>query len=150
MNTGIKIAAFTLAAIIIILLGLLIFVPGVKSPTLPPACTASCDLVVTLPHAGEIVSSPLAVEGIVTDGGWFFEGSFPIKILDSDGSVIGSGTAQALSDWTSTGTVPFSASIVFTVPSMDSAGTGTIVFTSDNPSGSQPNQRSVSVPIQFK
>jgi hypothetical protein len=160
-----KTVAIGLAAIIVVLLAIVVFVPAAKSPSLsemqsaassaagagascqPPAVVSSDGhLSVSLPHPGDVVDSPVAIEGTVTGGGWFFEGSFPVEVLDSDGNVIGKGTAKALSDWTSTGTVPFAASIAFTGTR---AATGTIVFRNDNPSGLPQNGQSLSVPIAF-
>ena len=140
MNRTIKIIAIVLGVIIVILIGVLIFVHPAKGPTITQG------LQISLPQANAIVTSPAAIEGTVTGGGWFFEASFPIKILDSDGTVLGQGTAQALSDWMSTGTVPFSASIPFTTPH---DATGTIVFSKDNPSGAPENDMSFSIPISF-
>src|SRR5579862_8066278 len=115
----IKILAIALGVVIVAMLALLIFVQPAKSPTVQkPVAVMSPDgrVSVTLPQPGDDVASPVAIEGSVTGGGWFFEGSFPIKILNADGKTIGHGTAQALSDWMSTGTVPFSASILFATP----------------------------------
>jgi Immunoglobulin-like domain of bacterial spore germination len=153
-----KIIAIVLGIVVVVLLGVLIFVPTAKGPatsSMPsgqsapsPGATVSADghLRIDLPDANDVISSPVAIEGTVTGGGWFFEGSFPIKVLDADGAIIGQGTAQALSDWISTGTVPFSASITFTAPHYAS---GTILFENDNPSGAPQNARSLSVPVRF-
>jgi hypothetical protein len=140
------ILAVVLAVIIVVLLGLLIFVKPVQGPTISRAENLQVDL----PQPNAVVSSPVAIEGSVTGGGWFFEGSFPVKVLSGDGKVIGTGTAQALSDWTSTGTVPFSASVLFTAPSSSYGVTGTILFANDNPSGLPGSAKSFSVPIRFK
>lgn len=154
MKTFLIVLAAFLAAVIIGLFGVLIFWKPAQAPSqsvdvrnYPPLVSADGHLQVDLPHANGLISSPVAIEGNVIGGGWFFEASFPIKVLDGDGAVLGSGTAQALSDWTSTGTVPFSASVVFTAPH---SATGTIVFVNDNPSGLPANQKSLSVPVEFK
>ena len=144
-----KILTAVLGVVIVMLLGILIFVQPSKRPTTTPATpivSADGHLSVMMPHPGDAVNSPIAIEGTVAGGEWFFEASFPIKVLDGDGSVIGQGTAQALSNWTSTGTVPFSASISFTAPRYV---TGTILLESDNPSGLPENQKSLSIPVIF-
>ena len=154
-----KTVAIVFAVIIVILLGILIFVQPAKGPTVTQTASSTVEtgqsqtaisadghLEVSLPHPDDVITSPVAIEGLVTGGGWFFEASFPIKVLDGNGAVIGTGQAQALSDWTSTGTVPFSASIVFTAPHYT---TGTIVFSRDNPSGAIQNVESFSMPILF-
>jgi hypothetical protein len=137
-HTILKIVAVVLGIIAIVLIGVLLFVNPAKSPTVP--------FEVDLPHANDRIVSPVAIEGSVTGGGWFFEASFPIKIVDANGNVLGQGTAQALSDWTSTGTVPFSASISFTAPSTTN---GKILFMNDDPSAIPQNAKSLSVPVQF-
>lgn len=145
---SLKIIAIALGLIAVVLIGVLIFVKPAKGPTIPPALISDDGhLAISLPIAGSQISSPVAIEGTVINGGWFFEGSFPIQILDGNGTVIGKGLAQALSDWTSTGTVPFAASITFTAPS---SASGTIVFSADNPSGLPANQKSFSEIVRFK
>jgi len=134
-------------------LGLLIFVNPAKSPTVTPTVTTSSTtsdghLEIDMPTASQVIFWPMVtIEGKVTGGGWFFEGSFPIKILDGDGTTLGQGTAQALDDWMSTGTVRFTASVNFdTVPRY---ATGSILFANDNPSGLPQNEKTFSLPVQF-
>ncbi len=167
-----KIIIVILGIIAVVLLLVLALVPSVKSPTVPPggaessssatapgavsppgaaatvqpSVSADGRLAVAMPRAGEAISSPVAVEGTITGGGWFFEASIPVSVLDAKGRVIGQGTARALSDWMSTGSVPFAASISFTAP--DTA-TGTILFKNDNPSGLSANDRLFVLPITF-
>ena len=145
-----KALVIAFAAIIAILLGVLLLVPSPKgqpSSAVAPTLSPDGHLEIDVPRADDLALSPVAVEGKVTGGGWFFEASFPIKVLDGDGRILGSGTAQALSDWMSTGTVPFAASIHFTAPHF---ATGTILFQNDNPSGLPANQKSLSVPVRFR
>jgi hypothetical protein len=151
MNTPkyLKIIVIVFAVIIVVLLGVLIFVKPVQGPTVNagPATSPDGRVVVTAPLANAVVSSPLAVAGTVTGGGWFFEAVFPVKVLDGDGSVLGQGQAQAQSDWMTTGTVPFAASIVFTAPKY---ATGTILFAKDNPSGLPQNAAEFQLPVRFR
>jgi heme/copper-type cytochrome/quinol oxidase subunit 2 len=150
-----------LGVIIVILLGVLLFYNPAKAPpvspnnnttsTAPvaPAAIVSADghLAVTSLHANDLVASPLTVSGTVTGGGWFFEASFPVKVLDGNGTTIGKGTAQAQADWTSTSSVPFTAIVSFTAPL---SATGTVVLSKDNPSGLPQNDASLSIPVRFK
>ena len=69
-----------------------------------------------------------------------------MKILDGDGTVIGQGQARAQNEWTSTGTVLFMGTILF---SAQRFATGTVVFSKDNPSNLPQNRESFSVPIRF-
>jgi hypothetical protein len=148
-NVVVKIIAITLGIVIVILLGVLVFVQPAKSPVRTLVIAAkSPDGHVRIfePMPDELVSSSIAVSGDVTGGGWFFEGVFPIKVLDGKGAVIGQGQAQALSDWTSMGTVPFSATLSFSAPR---TATGTIVFSKDDPSGAPWGVQSFSVEVKF-
>ena len=159
MNTFklLKILVMAFAVIIIVLLGILIFVKPVQGPTVPgtapkstvpqPAVSPDGNVTVTSPLSGTLIASPVTVGGSVTGGGWFFEAVFPVSILDGDGTMLGGGQAQAQSDWMTTGTVPFSASIPFTAPRY---ATGTIVFAKDNPSGIPEKGEEFSVPVRFR
>src|ERR1700746_2179249 len=46
---------------------------------------------------GDAVTSPLTITGKAK--GWYFEASFPVKLLDGQGNVLASGPAQAQGDW---------------------------------------------------
>ena len=154
-----KILAIALAVVILVLLGALFLYNPKHSPTASAPSVAqgsqtqtsmvSADghLTVLSPRAGDMAASPLTIAGQVTGGGWFFEASFPIKILDGDGTVIGGGQAKAQGDWTSTGSVPFAVAVSFTAPHY---ATGTIVLWKDNPSGLPENDASFTVPVRFK
>ncbi|MEI7777052.1 MAG: Gmad2 immunoglobulin-like domain-containing protein [bacterium] len=98
----------------------------------------------------QLIQSPLHVEGRAS-GSWYFEASFPIKIISAKGSILGQGLAQATEDWMSTSSVPFSADITFVVPSSSSTSstTGYVVFSKDNPSGLPANSDSFKVPVVF-
>jgi hypothetical protein len=160
-NEGMKLAkalVVLLGVIIIALLGILFFYNPAKAPTLPPDNVGGAKILqptmsadghtgVTAPQPGALITSPATIIGIVTGGGWFFEGSFPAKVLDGDGAILGKGTAQAQANWTSTGTVPFTAIIQFTAPRY---ATGTVVLSKDNPSGAPQNDTSLSIPVRFK
>lgn len=91
------------------------------------------------------IKSPLTVHGEAR-GGWYFEATFPIRVADSNGNVIGSGPAKANGDWMVEDFVPFSATITFTKPA---TATGTISFLKDNPSGLPENDDALVVPVQF-
>ncbi len=155
---ALKTLAIVFAVIIIILLGVLFFYNPAKAPQLPPdnaggakilQPTVSADghLGVTAPQPGALVTSPLTVTGTVTGGGWFFEASFPVKVLDGNGTIIGTGLAEAQADWMSTSSVPFTAIVQFSAPRY---ATGTVVLSKDNPSGMPQNDMSLNIPVRFK
>ncbi len=149
-----KYLVIVFAVVIVVLLAVLAFVPAKKAgapanPVSAPAPAVSSDGKVSVfsPLPDAEISSPLGVEGTVTGGGWFFEASFPIKILDGDGKVLGQAPAQALGEWMTTGTVPFAANIPFAVPKY---ATGTLLLEKDNPSGIPENSGELRIPIRFK
>jgi len=100
---------------------------------------------VTLPAPNSEIKSPLTITG-EAKGAWFFEASFPIKIEDQNGNILGQGIAQAKSDWMTEDFVPFEATISF-----DAKGNtkGYIVLEKDNPSGLSQNDQNVKIPIVF-
>lgn len=100
---------------------------------------------VYMPTANAVATNPLAISGVAR-GNWYFEASFPIKITDANGVVIGSGIATAQGDWMTTDFVPFTASIAFTTPATP---TGFVILQKDNPSGEPANDDSISVPVTF-
>jgi len=145
-----KIIIIILVVIIIVLLGVLLFVQPVKGPTVsvqtPQAATSpDGSIMVSAPETNAIITSPVAIAGSAK--GWYFEAVFPVKILDGDGTVLGSGQAHAQSDWMTTSSVPFLATVSFTTPKY---ATGTIVFRKDNPSGLPKHDEEFSLPIRFR
>ncbi|MEK7507521.1 MAG: Gmad2 immunoglobulin-like domain-containing protein [Patescibacteria group bacterium] len=95
--------------------------------------------------AGDAVTSPLRVEGEAR-GNWFFEASFPIRVLDGDGGVIGLGIAEAKEEWMTEDFVPFEAVIEFFSPRFS---TGTLVLEKDNPSGLPEHADELRIPVIF-
>ncbi len=102
---------------------------------------------VTTPRANQLVQSPLTIKG-EAKGFWFFEASFPIKILDESGNVLGLGIAQANppagGDWMTEEFVPFEATLDFEAPI---GGKGSLVLIKDNPSGLPENDAEFRIPI---
>ena len=145
-----KVIIIILGFIIIILLGVLVFVPAAKGPTVPvqvsqSALSADGTLFVSAPAINAIITSPVVIAGSAS--GWYFEAVFPITILDGDGTVLGTGQARAQSDWTTTSSVPFLAALSFLTPKY---ATGTIIFRNDNPSGLPKNDKEFILPVRFR
>ena len=95
------------------------------------------------PSPSEIVTHKFTVEGKAL-GTWFFEASFPVKIVSADGKVVFATPAQAQSDWMTTNLVAFKAEL--TVPE-NITGKYTLRLEKDNPSGLTQNEASVEMPI---
>lgn len=97
-------------------------------------------------RSGQQVESPFVIKGEAR-GPWFFEASFPVKIFDDNGFLLGVKPAQALGDWMAEDFVPFSVVLPFAVPS---ASGGKLVLEKDNPSGLPENADELIVPVYFK
>jgi hypothetical protein len=93
-----------------------------------------------------LIKSPLTVTGKAK--GWYFEGSFPIEIVDSNGSLIAQMPASAQDDWMTSEFVAFKA--ILSWNKTPNTPTGTIIFKKDNPSGLPEHDDSFSIPIRFK
>ena len=93
-----------------------------------------------------VVQSPLMVTGAAR-GTWYFEASFPIKLLDSNGTILAVTPAQAQDEWMTTEFVPFSVKLTFATPTTT---TGTLVLEKDNPSGLPQYDNALSIPIRFQ
>lgn len=128
-----------LAVIIVILAGALLLWPKQNVPQVEG------DVVVFSPKPGDNLQSPLVVEGKAR-GTWFFEASFPIKITDESGNVLGSSFVQATSDWMTENYVPFRGEITFT---SKAAGKGFLVLQKDNPSGLPQNDKEIKIPVNL-
>lgn len=95
---------------------------------------------------GTTIQSPLSITGKAR-GTWFFEASFPIKLVDKNGDVITTAIAEAKSDWMTEDFVPFETQLVFTVAE---AQLGEIVLEKDNPSGLSENADELRIPVMIE
>lgn len=115
-------------------------------PNVPAPAARKTDLIkIESLHADDAILSPFTVTGQAR-GNWFFEASFPIKILDKDGKVIGMGNGQAQGEWMTENFVPWKATVSFIAPA---SGKGEVVFMKDNPSGLPAHDAEVRVPVVF-
>jgi hypothetical protein len=102
-------------------------------------------VIVYAPAKGSTVSNPVGVIGQVP-GTWSFEAAFPVELQDAQGNTVARGSAQLLSDWTTTKLVPFSASLTYT---STPTGAGTLILHKDNESGLAKNDDEVRIPVHF-
>lgn len=93
----------------------------------------------------DVVSSPLLVTGEARL--WYFEGVFPIKLVNEKGSVIVSGQAEADGEWTTDEWVPFTAELNFAT--QPSGSRGALILMNDNPSGLPENADEFGIPVTF-
>jgi len=101
---------------------------------------------VSSPLSNQTISSPITISGEAR-GTWFFEGTFPIRLVDANGVFIASTIAQAQGSWTTDAFVPFKAELIFSSPS---TSVGTLIFEKDNPSDLPENADERRIPITFQ
>lgn len=104
----------------------------------------SSEVIINSPQANEMISSPLVVSGQAR-GGWFFEASLPVKLIDEQGNILATVAATAEADWMTSDFVPFKALLNFN----STATNGYLVISKDNPSGLIANDASVRIPLRF-
>src|SRR3989344_8635370 len=113
-----------------------------KSNSMP---NSSDLIVVEKPKSGELVESPLLINGRAR-GYWYFEASFPVRIFDDNGVELGVAIAQAGGEWMTEDFVPFVAILEFKKPSTKK---GVLVLQKDNPSGLPEHDAELRIPIVF-
>jgi len=99
------------------------------------------------PRPNSKIESPLSIEGEAV-GPWFFEGDFPIVLVDWDGLIIAEGFATAEGEWMTEDFVPYKAELSFTKPEYKEAGT--LILRKDNPSDLSEHDDALEIPIIFK
>lgn len=97
------------------------------------------------PRPGQVIQSPLRVEGEAR-GMWYFEASFPVKLLTEDGRVIAEHYAMSDGEWMTEEFVPFTAQIPFSQPE---GGSGWLVLERSNPSGLPEHADEVRIPVRY-
>ena len=107
--------------------------------------TISDQIRVTKPQPNQLIESPLMIEGEAR-GTWFFEATFPVKLLDANGDVIATYFAQAQGEWMTEDFVLFKAQLIFEKPVTD---TGVLILEKDNPSGLTENDANIEIPVSF-
>jgi len=115
-------------------------------PVRVPEVPAHEHIRVSAPDPGALIASPLRVAGEAR-GTWYFEASFPIRLVDAAGQVLVAVPAQARGEWMTTNFVPFEVQLRFVPPS--SPG-GFLILQKDNPSGLPEHADSLVIPVRFR
>lgn len=97
------------------------------------------------PRPNQVVSSPMLIKGEAR-GNWYFEASFPAKLLDANGNQLAIMPIQAKGEWMTTDFVPFEATMTFPTPT---TSTGTLILEKDNASGLPEYDDKLIVPVRF-
>ena len=135
--------AFSIVAVIAVVFAL---APQIQNdaPTMSPA--TKDDLIeLYLPNPGAVITSPLTVTGRAR-GNWFFEGGFPLILVDWDGRIIAESRATAESKMTAD-YVPFRGTITFEKPAYGARGA--LILKKDNPSGLPEHDNALEIPVFF-
>jgi hypothetical protein len=111
----------------------------------PPAAKAGL-IELHNPFPGDIIQSPLALEGRAK-GPWYFEASFPVYLLNAAGDTIARVPAEAQGEWMTENMVFFKATLEFVAPAGDS---GTLVLSKSNASGLPEHDDELRVPVRFR
>ena len=102
-------------------------------------------ITISNPRPNQRITNPIEIRGAAR-GNWFFEASFPIKLVDENGNIIAEGHAEATEDWMTEEFVPYKAELEFKTKSK----TGTLILEKDNPSGETANDNQLKVPVRLK
>lgn len=146
-------------AIIIIILGFWAFSSNqetiiVEAPTIEKVdqvATSTRDLsdmiVVTAPFANATssVANPIEITGKAR-GFWFFEASFPAKIVDANGAELAVFSIETTDEWKTTEFVNFSVMVPFAT---STTATGKLILQKSNPSDLPENAAELVIPIVF-
>jgi len=100
---------------------------------------------IDFPRPNQTIQSPLVISGEAR-GNWFFEGDFPIKLLDHNDVMIVQSYATAKSEWMTEDFVQFEAEIEFEVPATQK---GVLILEKDNPSGLSEYTDELRIPVVF-
>jgi len=112
----------------------------------PQGDCRSDQIVLTAPARDAVLTSPLEIRGRAR-GTWFFEGDFPLVLLDGRGDAVAQGFATAEGEWMTNEFVPFSAVLRFEPPD---PGRGRLILKKDNPSDRRDLDDALVVPVGFR
>lgn len=111
-----------------------------------PAENKSDLIVVESPLPNEVIKSPVVIMGRAR-GFWFFEASFPVRVVDENNQELAVAVAQAMGDWMTEDFVPFRAEVSFRQPASEK---GFVILEKDNPSGLPENADQLNIPVRFE
>ncbi len=123
--------------------------PTTPAVTEPAPATKDDLIVLDSPLPGSAIASPLTITGKAR-GTWFFEGSFPVTLVNWDGLIIADGYATAQGEWMTTEYVPFVGTITFEKPDTEVSDRGWIILKKDNPSGEPQFDNALEVEIKYQ
>jgi hypothetical protein len=120
---------------------------GRSGPNCEFVCPVTYNNMIRVNHpiTNTVVSNPLIITGEAR-GGWYFEGSFPVRIEDANGNILGQHYASAKGEWMSNEYVPFTSELIFRNSDTE---TGILILSKDNPSDLREFDDEIKIPIRF-
>jgi hypothetical protein len=102
---------------------------------------------VSSPKPNDLIKSPFVIKGEAR-GNWFFEASFPIKLINTEGKEVplSQGYIMTAENWMTTDFVSFEQVITFPP---QKAGRGKLILMKDNPSGLPQYDDELVIPVLF-
>lgn len=103
-------------------------------------------LKITNPQNGQIITSPLQLEGQAR-GYWFFEAEATVELFDEQFQKKGQTNITAIGDWMTEDWVKFSGTLSFEKPATKK---GLLIFQKANPSGLKEHALSDTIVVEFE
>ena len=110
------------------------------------ADTLSDQIIVSTPLPDQLITSPLIITGKAR-GTWFFEATFPVSLLDSNGNVLALHYAATEEEWMTEDFISFTATIEFEDPKTT---TGFLVLDKNNPSDIREYDAQLVILVRFE
>lgn len=98
------------------------------------------------PRPNQTITSPPEITGSAR-GTWFFEATFPVKLLDSSGQMITQGYASTPGEWMTEDFIPFTSTLEF--PPQTPGTKGTLILEKSNPSDLRQHDAALRLPVTF-
>jgi hypothetical protein len=111
----------------------------IQEPTNP-------DIKVDSLKSNQVISSPLTITG-QAKGTWFFEASFPVTLVDSQGEIMAQAVATTKKEWMTENFISFSATLEYV--GFGGTNPGTIIFEKNNPSDNRELDDQLLVPVFY-
>ena len=105
-------------------------------------CNLKDELVLFEPQDGDTVGCPLRVQGRAL-GSWFFEATFPVRLVDAEGQTIFQAPLMTSENWMTEDYIGFEASFYY----QTTATEGTLILENANASGLPENAKQVSLDV---
>lgn len=97
------------------------------------------------PRPNQLISSGFEIKGEAR-GNWYFEASFPAKLIDANNKELAVMPIQAQGEWMTTNFVPFRATMNFSTPT---TATGKLILQKSNASGLPEHDDQLIIPVRF-